>query len=161
MKVSRLKHRFVEAFPEKMEEGMLYVALEYDTMSHMCACGCGNEVVTPLSPKDWKFSYDGKTVSVDPSVGSWSLACQSHYVIRNGNILWADKWDEKRIKAGRERDLAVKRGSAVPPTSAVPADTKPVTQRTEPPAVKRVDAKSAKPTSSFWSAVLAFFMGRK
>jgi hypothetical protein len=36
----------------------LYVSLEYATAIHACACGCGNEVVTPLSPNGWKLTFE-------------------------------------------------------------------------------------------------------
>ncbi|WP_318271273.1 hypothetical protein [Sphingobacterium cellulitidis] len=45
-----LQHKFVEFMPEKVEEGVLYVSIEYCTAIHKCVCGCGHEVVTPLSP---------------------------------------------------------------------------------------------------------------
>ncbi|WP_425342947.1 DUF6527 family protein [Rhizobium etli] len=47
-------------------------------MAHLCACGCRTEVITPLSPTDWRFTFNGKTISVEPSVGNWSLTCRSH-----------------------------------------------------------------------------------
>ncbi|WP_417924835.1 DUF6527 family protein [Collimonas pratensis] len=27
---------------------------------------------------DWSLTYDGKTVSLDPSIGNWSLPCRAH-----------------------------------------------------------------------------------
>jgi hypothetical protein len=122
MPIKYLKPSFVDAFPEKLDEGVLYVALEYATMSHLCACGCGSEVITPLSPKDWEFTYNGDSISVKPSIGSWSLECESHYVIQNGAIRWAEKWDSATIQAGRERDLERKRGATAappPPLTAI------------------------------------------
>lgn len=106
--VQRLDHRFVEAVPSDMALGVLYVSLEYATMVHLCCCGCGNEVVTPLSPNDWKVTFDGQTVSVNPSVGSWSLPCRSHYVIRHGRVDWAGDWTDAQIARGRARDRAIK-----------------------------------------------------
>ena len=106
--VQKLDHRFVEAVPSELVSGILYVSLEYATMMHLCCCGCGNEVVTPLSPNDWKMTYDGQTVSVHPSVGSWSLPCRSHYVIRRGRVNWAGDWTDEQIVKGRERDQAIK-----------------------------------------------------
>jgi len=102
--VQILEHRFVEAVPSQLEAGILYVSLEYTTMIHLCCCGCGNEVVTPLNPKDWKMTFDGKAVSVHPSVGNWSLPCRSHYVIRHGRVNWAGDWTDEQIARGRARD---------------------------------------------------------
>ena len=61
-----LHHKFVEFIPEKVEEGVLYVSIEYCTAIHKCVCGCGNEVVTPLSPTDWKLTFNGKAVQKKP-----------------------------------------------------------------------------------------------
>jgi hypothetical protein len=87
-----IQHKFVEFIPENLDEGILYITLEYATALHKCACGCGNEVVTPLSPKDWKLIFDGKTVSLYPSIGNWRFPCSSHYWIENNRIVDANRW---------------------------------------------------------------------
>jgi len=69
-------------------------------------CGCGSEVVTPLSPAAWSLLFDGVSVSLHPSVGNWNLPCQSHYIIRRNQVLWAKKWSQRQIAAGRARDRA-------------------------------------------------------
>lgn len=104
-----LEHRFVGSVPEKMNQGVLYVALQFNTMMHLCPCGCGKEVVTPISPKDWKIVYDGQSISVNPSIGNWAFPCRSHYFIKNGKIVWAGNWSDEQIKQGRHRDLLRKR----------------------------------------------------
>ena len=71
------KHEFVEFIPEELKEGTLYVSIRFATVSHLCACGCKSKVVTPLKPTDWKLIFDGKTISLDPSIGNWSFPCQS------------------------------------------------------------------------------------
>lgn len=125
-KVAQLEHRFVTNVPRSLESGILYVSLEYTTMIHLCACGCEREVVTPLSPKDWKMSFDGETVSVTPSVGSWSLPCRSHYIIDHGNIRWAEQWNDEQIRRGRELDRVRKRGQpATKSTSSLTSDSAP------------------------------------
>ncbi|TPK85691.1 hypothetical protein FJ936_09130 [Mesorhizobium sp. B2-4-13] len=116
----RLDHRFVESFPERLQEGILYISTEYASMTHLCACGCGSEVVTPLSPLDWRFMFDGQTISVHPSIGSWSLPCRSHYIIRHNQIHWAEDWSDEQIAAGRTNDLAAKRGPVNSPASRTP-----------------------------------------
>ena len=62
-----LAHEFVEFIPDVLEEGKIYVSIEHSTVVHRCCCGCGKEVVTPLSPTDWKLIFNGKTISLDPS----------------------------------------------------------------------------------------------
>jgi len=98
------KHEFVEFIPDTIEEGKIYLSIDYATAIHKCACGCGKEVVTPLSPTDWKLIFDGKTVSLDPSIGNWGFPCRSHYWVRNNRALWAEDWSPSRIDANRAYD---------------------------------------------------------
>jgi hypothetical protein len=107
-KVTTLAHEFVEFIPDTLEEGKLYVSIAHATAAHKCCCGCGKEVVTPLSPTDWKLIFDGKTVSLDPSIGNWSFPCRSHYWIRNDGVRWAAQWSKDRIEAGRAHDRVAK-----------------------------------------------------
>lgn len=84
-----MKHKFVEYIPSKIEENILYISIEYDVAKHKCACGCGSDIVTSLSPARWKLIYDGETVSLTPSIGNWNHECKSHYYITNDKVVWA------------------------------------------------------------------------
>lgn len=97
-------HKFVKAFPDKLEDGVLYVSVEFGTAAHLCFCGCGSEVYTRFSPRDWSMRFDGETVSINPSIGNWSFPCQSHYILAYGRVRWADKWSRERIELGRAID---------------------------------------------------------
>jgi hypothetical protein len=103
MKVSHIAPEFVSSFPTDLEPGVLYVSTQFSTAAHLCACGCGREVVTPLSPAQWVLTFDG-TVSIWPSIGSWALPCQSHYVIDHGAIRWARSFTRNEIQRNRESD---------------------------------------------------------
>lgn len=103
-----LETKFVEFIPSDLEEGMLYISVEYGTVVHRCACGCGHRVVTPLTPTDWKMTYDGETVSLNPSVGSWNLPCKSHYWIEENEVVWAKRWLSEQIEAGRNAEKLAK-----------------------------------------------------
>lgn len=108
MRHVHLEHRFVKHIPEGLEPGVLYVSMEYGTAAHRCCCGCGEEVVTPFTPTDWKMTFDGETVSLNPSIGNWTLACRSHYVIKQGRVIEAGLWTNEEIEAERYRDRAAK-----------------------------------------------------
>ena len=102
----RLAHCFVEHIPERLEAGVLYVSMEYATSAHSCCCDCGEEVVAPFTPTDWKMTFDGETISLRPSIGNWTLKCRSHYVIDCGNCMarcWAGFgivviWNEEPLR---------------------------------------------------------------
>jgi hypothetical protein len=104
----RFSPQFVEFVPDALEEGVLYVSMSYAVAAHRCACGCGLEVVTPLSPTDWRLVFDGENVSLEPSIGNWSFPCRSHYFIRQGRIRWAANMSEDMIQRGRQKDRAFK-----------------------------------------------------
>jgi hypothetical protein len=103
-----LAHEFVEFIPDELKEGTIYVCVGLATVVHKCCCGCGNEVVTPLSPTDWKLTFDGETITLHPSIGNWSFKCQSHYWIRNNRVWWAPRWSQEEMDAGRIRDRFAK-----------------------------------------------------
>lgn len=104
----RLEHRFIPSIPRKLEPGMLYISIECATAMHSCCCGCGEEVVTPLTPTDWQLTFDGETVSLWPSIGNWNFACRSHYVIERSEVIQALPWSDRRIDQGRFRDRLAK-----------------------------------------------------
>ena len=100
----RIQHEFVNLTPKSLEEGVLYVSVEYGSAIHKCFCGCGIKVATPFTPTDWKLTFDGDTVSLWPSVGNWDLPCRSHYVIKRNFVHWAGDMTQEEIKGGRDTD---------------------------------------------------------
>ena len=116
--MNRVEHilgEFVEFIPKTLENGVLYVSQKYKTASHLCCCGCGCKVVTPLKPGGWRLTTKGKGITLDPSIGNWNLPCHSHYLIRGSKIVWASQWSKAKIEAGRINDqLARERYFDVP-----------------------------------------------
>lgn len=89
MNRTEITPRYVKYIPTSLEEGVLYISLEYATATHLCACGCGNPVVTPLNRIGWELKFHGK-VSLNPSIGNFNLPCQSHYFIKENRVIWLD-----------------------------------------------------------------------
>jgi Family of unknown function (DUF6527) len=107
-RLHQLRHEFVEFVPDRLEPCILYISVQYKTMAHLCCCGCGKKVVTPISPTGWQLTYDGRTVSISPSVGNWNLDCRSHYFISGNQVRWAGQWSREMIEAGFARDRQLK-----------------------------------------------------
>lgn len=103
MRTERITAEFVKSFPQQLEPGVLYVSAHFSTASHRCACGCGREVVTPLSPAQWVLTFDG-SVSLWPSIGSWVLPCKSHYVIEQGKIRWSNTFTAEQLRRNQAED---------------------------------------------------------
>lgn len=97
---------FTTEIPRELQPGKLYISIEYTMVSHLCACGCGREVVTPLHPARWALTYNGQHVSMWPSIGNWHSPCRSHYVIERNRVVWAGLWSRERVRAARTRDRA-------------------------------------------------------
>lgn len=108
MAIKRITPIFVEFIPENIEDGKLYISEVYQTAIHKCCCGCGEEVVTPLSPADWQLRKVGQKVSLRPSIGNWNYRCKSHYFITENRIEWAKKFSQEQIYEVQRRDKVAK-----------------------------------------------------
>lgn len=104
MKTLKYDYRFVEEVPATLPEGVLFVSTDYATAVHLCACGCGVKVVTPLAPSEWSITFNGAAVGLSPSIGNWSFPCRSHYWIRDGWVIRAAQWSDRKIQANRDAD---------------------------------------------------------
>jgi hypothetical protein len=105
MQTRVMKPAFVSRIPDRLEDGVLYICIESNSVLHKCACGCGEEVSTPLSPNGWVLIYDGEQVSLKPSIGNWSYKCKSHYWITKNIIMWAEKTPNYQIDKGKEKNF--------------------------------------------------------
>lgn len=99
-----MQHKFVEFVPDTLENGVLYITIQYRTAVHLCVCGCRNKVVTPLSPTDWALTFDGRTITLSPSIGNWNFKCRSHYFMVRNRIIHVRRWSKREIQKNRKRD---------------------------------------------------------
>lgn len=126
IKVNELRPEFSQFIPPDLEPGILYISMQYATASHLCCCGCGEEVVTPFTPTDWSMSFDGESVSLSPSIGNWYLHCRSHYFIRRGKVIEAGSWSKERIDAEWDRDRKAKSQFYQDKEAVQPAEESPI-----------------------------------
>ena len=108
MRHQTLAHRFVRTVPRELDPGVLYISMDYATAVHSCCCGCGERVVTPFTPTDWRMTFDGETISLSPSVGNWNQKCRSHYVVQRGRVVESGTWSDAQVEAERRRDKRAK-----------------------------------------------------
>ncbi len=94
-KIDTYEVQFAGYMPDEFKQGILYVSMRGKIVIHLCACGCGEKVVTPISPNDWKLTFDGETISLYPSIGNWDFPCKSHYFIRNNRSVFVPNWEVK------------------------------------------------------------------
>ena len=99
--IAIMRHEFVNHIPDVLDEGVLYISILFTTAAHMCCCGCGVEVVTPIDPGGWAMTFDGRSVSLKPSIGNSNLDCQSHYWIERGQVRWAQQFSKRRAERPR------------------------------------------------------------
>ena len=104
MRIDKVVPELVELAPTVLQPGRLYISSRYRAAVHLCCCGCGEKVVTPLSKAEWQIQLADGRVSLYPSIGNWSMACQSHYWIRDNKIVWSYKISSEKMRAVFERD---------------------------------------------------------
>ena len=101
-------HRFVDVLPPELDQGVVYVSGTHDIVAHLCCCGCGDEVVTPLGPAGWTLRYDGR-VTLSPSIGNGALTCKSHYLIEGSRVQWLSNMSREQHNRAQARDQAAAR----------------------------------------------------
>ncbi|WP_316162833.1 DUF6527 family protein [Bradyrhizobium sp. SZCCHNRI20481] len=105
---THLTPEFVELAPPQLKDGVLYVSMVHSCVIHRCCCGCGEKVVTPLSPGEWQLYFDGENVSLHPSIGNSRFRCRSHYWIRQGQVIWVKKLTPAETEAAWRHDRAAR-----------------------------------------------------
>lgn len=98
--MDKIKLLQVHFLPKELESGILYVSQDFGVAGHLCPCGCGSKIITPLGQNEWSFSVVNGKPTLYPSIGNWQLPCKSHYWIKKGVIIWSYLWSEKQIEAG-------------------------------------------------------------
>jgi hypothetical protein len=104
MKLAAIRPKYVQHVPDQLEEGVLYISERFKICSHLCACGCKEEVVTPLSHAEWRLFKDGEFVSLLPSIGNWNYDCESHNFIEHNDIRWLPRLSAQGIKRVQQKD---------------------------------------------------------
>ena len=94
----------VHYMPRELNPGVLYISEKFGAAAHLCACGCGSKVRTPIGPTEWSVKETDRGPTLWPSVGNWQKSCQSHYLITRGEVIWAEHWSAEQIAEGRRRE---------------------------------------------------------
>jgi Family of unknown function (DUF6527) len=155
MRHQSLEHRFVRNVPRELDPGVLYISMDYATAVHSCCCGCGERVVTPFTPTDWRMTFDGESITLDPSVGNWNQKCRSHYVIQRNRVLEAGPWSNAQVEAERRRDKKAKAAYYGKTADAQPS----VVTRPADLASNAAVREMAHPPQSLWSRVRSWITG--
>jgi len=73
-----------------IQDGELWYSEEFQTASHLCACGCGSRTITPIDANNWtlQISEDGYTFTLSLSIGNYQYPCGSHYSIVDSKVVW-------------------------------------------------------------------------
>lgn len=98
--MNKLKFHQLQYLPRELEAGVLYYSEEFNVVGHLCPCGCGNKVITPIGSMNWSITIEGDKPTLYPSLGNWQLPCRSHYWIIKGQIEWSNNWTDEEIQEG-------------------------------------------------------------
>lgn len=96
-RIRRFRLERVVTLPRVPEEGVLYVSDEFKTATHLCACGCGEKVRTPIGPEEWSVWEASNGPTLRPSIGNWQKPCRSHYLITAGAVEWREQWSGEEV----------------------------------------------------------------
>lgn len=90
MRVTEFETVFTDGIPHKLEQGKLYVCKKDKLVMHLCPCGCGEYVMTPIDGSDysWQYTNHNGKITLRPSIGNFSLPCKSHYYITENRVEW-------------------------------------------------------------------------
>jgi len=92
--ISELKPVYLIHLPpwKEMENGILYISLQFGVANHLCACGCGQQTVMPFGKGDlgWNMTDNNGEISFTPSIGNFmgEDPYHAHYYITNNKIIW-------------------------------------------------------------------------
>ncbi|WP_281366236.1 DUF6527 family protein [Paraburkholderia fynbosensis] len=137
MRLHQITPELVELAPRDLQPGRLYISNKYRAAVHLCCCGCGEKVVTPLSAAEWQAEVSHGYATLHPSIGNGAMTCMSHYLIRNNRVVWCtplSKMQAKTVFARDQRDLHTLHRSA----DSV-AYTRDVAPSTELPKIQKVN----------------------
>lgn len=119
MRHTSLRPAFSEYIAADLDEGILYISMDYATAVHLCACGCRSKVVTPFGPADWQLTFDG-TVTLRPSIGNGQLPCRSHYYVHQDQIRWVRRMSASATHEASQRDQGALRYLHAPTAARPP-----------------------------------------
>ena len=82
--ISKIPFKLVEVefIPETLESGVLYYSEKHKTASHLCACGCGQNIAIPIKKGEWSI-ISKEPLTIAPSLHH-RIQCKAHYTITNG-----------------------------------------------------------------------------
>lgn len=109
-RVREVTYEFVDSAPASLLRGRMYISIKYRAIVHLCLCGCGEKILLRLDPDDWSFTFDGRSISIQDSVGNVGIPCRSHYIVRRNHVTWLSPL----------RDLDPERALAAQPMSKGP-----------------------------------------
>lgn len=119
-KITQVTYAFVDSAPATLAPGTIYISAKYRAIVHLCLCGCTEKVLLNLEPDAWRFTFDGRTISICPSVGNVGIPCRSHYIVHRSRVKWLpplfDLDPETTLRDGRQlqqhEEAAWRRGIA-------------------------------------------------
>ena len=67
---------------KEFEQNKIYISEQYKSALHLCLCGCGEKVSTPITEGMWNLIKENNgSISLTPSIGNYQFNCKSHYII--------------------------------------------------------------------------------
>ncbi len=81
--IKKFEIEYVETLPlrDNMKENIIYLSEKTWNSSHLCACGCGEEVITPFVRGGWRYQVNSSDeITLSPAITN--DICNSTYKIQ-------------------------------------------------------------------------------
>lgn len=86
-----------ERLPAVTEPYKFYYSPRFQMAALSCPCGCGHRVMLNLLDQH-SCEFVNGLPTVYPSILAADAPCRSHFWIRKGEVVWAEKWSKARVQ---------------------------------------------------------------
>lgn len=85
-----------ERLPSQVGTFEFHYSRRFEMAALSCGCGCGHRVMLNLLDQH-HLLIEGGLPTVTPSILVSDAPCLSHFFIRKGRVVWAQKWSPKMV----------------------------------------------------------------
>lgn len=90
VKINEIEPVYCKEIPAQLETGKIYISKDFEIAIHLCACGCGEQTVTPIGKDGWALTENIGGITLRPSIGNFmgENPYHAHYYITDNRIEW-------------------------------------------------------------------------
>ena len=86
-----------ERLPQTVGPGEFHYSRRFEMGALACACGCGHRIMLNLLDQHSLKIEDGLP-TVSPSILAADSPCLSHFWLKRGRVVFAEKWSQVQVE---------------------------------------------------------------